>query len=209
MSGSFPFCDNFLIWCFSGTTKRATDFPVIYDCDNASYAPQILAIVQDLAKEIVPNAPNLNLVVNPASCSVGVSSSDPTTFDPVGVIVGVVVGVILALCIIGLIIYKLLNRSQLHNLPRAINWSYKLYEKTPFTWTKRGTSESHYFFKVHPLPHSPVPFPVLIFFLDLLQLSHWVSSQAASPSSSSFSPEYSFRPPDDTPVGVHASQTDF
>jgi len=131
------------------TKKRATTFPVYYPCENASMVPMMLPVFQELALEITPRAPNLNLQPTPGSCGVvGVSSSDPTDFNPTGVIVGVIVGSALAIIIIGLIIYKYMHRSQLHYLPKGVNWSYKLYEKMPYTWTERGTSDSHYYFKV-------------------------------------------------------------
>jgi len=128
--------------------KRANDFPLIYPCENASMAPQILAVFQDLATEIVPNAPGLTIIPSPSSCSLSVSSTDPTSFNPIGVIIGVVLGVLAALLLIGYIIYRIQTRSLLHHLPKSVNWSYKLYEKMPYSWTMRGTSDSHYFFKV-------------------------------------------------------------
>lgn len=121
--------------------KRSTTgtFPLFYPCENASMLPTMLAVISDLAYETAPNAPALVYINNQRACAVEVSSSDPSTFDPVGVIVGVVVGVFVLVVLAAILYWKLKNRSELHNLPKAVNWSYKRYEEMPYSWTKRGT----------------------------------------------------------------------
>lgn len=102
------------------------------------------SLLSFLARDIVPNAPNLQTSIDP-NCQATFSAQDPNN---TGMIIGIIVGVVVALLILFLIIFiRYYLQSELQYLPSAVAWSYQQYKRNPLGWEYRGSSKSGYHYK--------------------------------------------------------------
>lgn len=129
---------------FGPSDKRTTSLPLSYTPCRQNQTQQIYELLSSLFLEIIPNAPNLVIEIDPQTCAVSITSSDPPpASSPLPIIIGVIVGVVVLIMIllILLISYYFIN-DELKALPAQIRWSYQQYKLNPLAWSFRGSSKS-------------------------------------------------------------------
>jgi len=128
-------------------SKKRTESVVITvnDCSRIDQN-RLKEVLTDLSKEIVPNAPNLDIQLQ--NCDVTISSTDPVPTFSKNVVLPVIaalvsVGVVLVLSAVA--IYYRFFATDLGILPPDIAWSYRQYQINPFGWEFLGTKEAGFY----------------------------------------------------------------
>lgn len=105
-------------------------------------------VINALSLDIVPNLPSSQIMIE--NCSVILSSTDATSESfPIGAIVGIVLGcssLFVILSVICLLTYSYYS-SELHYLPKEINWSFVNFLEERWKWTYVGNSDAHYYYR--------------------------------------------------------------
>lgn len=112
---------------------------------------QMINVIQALSLDITPNIPLLEL--NSQNCSINLLSTNPTISTQltpsiiVGMSIGIICGIliIIIVCIISFYYY----RSELHELPDEVAWSFKNYLTNPWLWSYHGDSKNGYYSRTY------------------------------------------------------------
>ncbi len=128
------------------TTDGDSLWFLIDQCDQQNIS-QYIEVLNSISLDIVPNIPQLKVSsdTNNNNCTLIVTSTDNGGFKLSYIAIIIAAVVILFIVIIASIISVYYIGSELHSLPKEINWSFLDYLRHPLKWQYDGNSIAGYY----------------------------------------------------------------